>query len=85
MPDPKRVIYDLKELHNMPVRVRPHFSERQFVYFGYRAHVNMTFCRCTGTILNWHCETGSIWSHLASAAYWAYQLYYIVTDGAPYD
>lgn len=72
MPDSKRVIYDLQELHDMPVRVRPFFSQRQFVHFGYRAHVNMTFCRCTSTILNLHCETGSIWSHLASAVYWAF-------------
>ena len=45
----------------------------------------MTFCKCSATILNVHCETGSIWSHFASAVYWAYQLYSIITDKAPYD
>ena len=85
MPDPKRVIYDLKELHDMPLRVRPFFSQRQFIHFGYRAHVNMGFCRCASTIFKAHCETGSVWTHALSSAYFTYQLYKVITDQAPYD
>ena len=85
MPDPKRIIYDLGELHDMPERVRPFFSQRQFIHFGYRAHVNMTFCRCTATIFKWHCEAGSVWTHFASSLYSAYHLYLILTNQPPYD
>lgn len=81
--DPDRLIYDLKEIK--PILSRVFFYKREFIRYGYRANPDMTFGKCTKTLVMCHCETGNIWSHLLAGIYFAVHLMLLIARAIEID
>ena len=76
------MIYTLRELKR---RKDLFFIKRDFIRYGYRAHNDMTFTRCTSTLCMVHNETMNVYSHLIPGLYFILQLFLILTHQGVYS
>ena len=80
--DPDKLIYTLRELKR---NKHLFFVKRDFIRYGYRAHEDMNFKRCTSTMCMVHNETMNVYSHLIPGLYFLYHLVLILTHSGPYS
>ena len=64
--NPDKMIYTLKELKK---KEHLFYVKRDFIRYGYRAHEDMNFKRCTSSLCMVHNETMNIYSHLIPGIY----------------
>ena len=75
--DPNRMVYSLRELKK---KDNLFYIKRDYIKYGYRAHENMTFRRCSSSLCVVHNETMNVYSHLIPGLYFLYQLVLILTS-----
>ena len=68
--DLKQIKYITDPPSQKPPKKSLHFCPRNHINFGYRVTTNnSTISKCTSTIIQCHCETTNIWSHLLATMY----------------
>jgi predicted membrane channel-forming protein YqfA (hemolysin III family) len=62
-------IFDRAELEDDPELADLDWVDRKYINFGFRAHPQMRMGMCVASLVEQHCETTNIWSHVLALVY----------------